>query len=261
MTWNCVKLAVLPVLVAAMGLGGAVLARQGSGGGQEPKAALEPPAPQKAFMKTAVDKMKAVRSGPPLSRDQAERIRNLEDLLEKVAEWSRERDLEPPRALEENLSRDQALERIKQLEDMLKTTVDAKELDQVVKAEQVRKKNEHIRELLARKYDLDIAVAASLEQFLKAVKKATTDKDDPGIPIYVNPVGLEDAGHNMESGVRFERGSTLGETLQKSLKPLHLDFDVQEGMLVIDSRLGIVESGLQRVEDKLDRLIKREKAK
>ncbi len=53
-------------------------------------------------------------------------------------------------------------------------------------------KTAHIRELLARESDLAFPNGVSLEEFLKAVKSSTSNKDYPGIPIYVDPVGLQE---------------------------------------------------------------------
>jgi len=181
-------------------------------------------------------------------------------LIEKAEEWRLERNPEP-RPLMEQMSKEQALEQIKQLEESLRLTLDAKELEELVKAEQTKKRTELIRERLTRKFEATPTRQSPFGDFLKAIKKASLGPNDAGIPVHVNPIGLEDAGQTMESVVTVEPGGTLGETLQKALKPLHLWYDIQGGMLVIDSRLGIVESGLQRVEDKLDRLINRMKAK
>lgn len=261
MTWNTTRFAVLPMLVAAVTLGSAVLARQGPGGSQEPKASTEPPASQKKFIRPE-DPRKAsgLPPGRRLSKDQAERIRDLEELLQTAEELRLKTEPEP-RPLEEQLSKEQALERIKQLEQLLRGSLGAKELEKAVKAEEIKKKTEHIRNLVARKYDLAVNNATTLELFLKAVKAATSGKNDAGIPIYVSPEGIQEAGKTLSSDATYEPGDTLADTLQKTLRPLGLSYDIRDGLLVIDSRLAVVESGLQRVEDKLDRLIQQGKTR
>ena len=137
-------------------------------------------------------------------------------------------------------------QRVKELEDLLERTYSQQEL---------QRKTEHIHELLARKYALDLPEGSTLEQLLKAMKSATSSKDDPGIPIFVDPLGLQQAGQTMESIVDLKRGGTLADVLQRAVRLLQLGYDVRDGFLCIDSRMGIVESKLARVEEKLDRIM------
>jgi hypothetical protein len=137
-----------------------------------------------------------------------------------------------------------------------------KELDRVAQAskeafkqQELQKKTDHIRELLARKSDLAFPKGITLGQFLKTVKSTTSSKNDPGIPIYVSPGGLQEAKQTLKSIVVFEPGGTLADVLQRALKVLRLSYDVHDGFLMIDSRLSIVESKLTRVEEKLDRIL------
>jgi hypothetical protein len=118
-------------------------------------------------------------------------------------------------------------------------------------------KSAHIRDLLARRYDLDLPPKAiSLEEFLKAVKKATAKEGDPGIPIYVNPRGLQEAQITMESKVIVSEVQTLGETLRYVLRSTGLSYSVRDGLLMIDSRIGVVEGRLDDLDRKLDRILK-----
>lgn len=121
----------------------------------------------------------------------------------------------------------------------------------------------HIRELLTRKYDLGLPKDPSLEQFLKSIRQVTVESDKSsaedfhGIPIYLDPDGLRYVGMTPESRLAVDPGErTLATTLQDSLKAVKLWYEVEDGFLRIDSRVGIVASRLQRVEDKVDRLIK-----
>jgi RNA polymerase sigma factor (sigma-70 family) len=120
---------------------------------------------------------------------------------------------------------------------------------------QRQKKTAHIRELLARESDLAFPNGVSLEQLLKAVKSSTSSKDDPGIPIYVDPTGLHEVDKTLESRVVVMPGHTLADVLQRALREIKLGYVVDDGFLMIDSRLGTIESRLARVEEKLDRLI------
>ena len=54
-----------------------------------------------------------------------------------------------------------------------------------------------------------------LEDFLKYIKQATTEPNYPGIPIYVDPMGLQEADKTMTSTVQLElEGIPLRRTLQ-----------------------------------------------
>jgi hypothetical protein len=132
--------------------------------------------------------------------------------------------------------------------------LDMQEL-KALKQLQRQKMTAHIRELLARESNLDFPNGVSLDQFLKAVKSATSSKDDPGIPIYVDPAGLQEVAKTLESRVVVTHGHTLADVLQRALTEIKLGYVVDDGYLMIDSRLGTVESRLTRVEEKLDRLI------
>ena len=76
-----------------------------------------------------------------------------------------------------------------------------------------------------------------LEDVLKYIKQATTTKTYQGIPIYVDPVGLQEAEKSMTSTVRNMdlEGVPLRRTLQLLLKQLDLIYFVEDGMLYITS--------------------------
>ena len=83
-----------------------------------------------------------------------------------------------------------------------------------------------------------------LEDVLKYIKQATVSPDfKNGIPIYVDPVGLQEAEKSMTSTVRNLdlEGVPLRRTLQLALKQIDLVYFVQDGMLYITSE----ESGDQ----------------
>ncbi len=76
-----------------------------------------------------------------------------------------------------------------------------------------------------------------LEDILKYVRQATTTKTYSGIPIYVDPFGLQAAEKSMTSTVRGMdlEGVPLRRTLQLLLKQLDLIYFVDEGVLCITS--------------------------
>jgi RNA polymerase sigma factor (sigma-70 family) len=75
----------------------------------------------------------------------------------------------------------------------------------------------------------------ALEDVLKYIKQSTTTEKYPGIPIYVDPAGLEEAERSMTSTVKSMdlEGIPLRRTLQLLLKQLGLVYSVQDGFLYI----------------------------
>jgi hypothetical protein len=93
-------------------------------------------------------------------------------------------------------------------------------------------------EVLDEPLDLTYPDGASLEDVLKELKRATTGKPKlpAGIPIYVDPMGLQEANRTMKSQVRRPgppSASTLGEHLRRVLEPLGLCYQIMDGLLMI----------------------------
>ncbi|MBV8557496.1 MAG: hypothetical protein JO116_18190, partial [Planctomycetaceae bacterium] len=71
---------------------------------------------------------------------------------------------------------------------------------------------------------------------LKYIKSATQGPNDTGIPIYVDPVGLQEAEKTMTSPVTLDlEGVPLRTTLRLLLKQLGLTYTVKDGLLTITS--------------------------
>jgi hypothetical protein len=101
-------------------------------------------------------------------------------------------------------------------------------------------RTEAVYGILDRQVALTYAELAPLEQALKDIKRCTTGwpKLPAGIPIYVDPIGLQETRRSMTSTVRrppLEKGLTLREHLAYILKPLGLGFSVKDGFLMITS--------------------------
>ena len=95
-----------------------------------------------------------------------------------------------------------------------------------------------------------------LDDVLKYIKAATTSSTYTGIPIYVEPQGLQDAKVTIASTVEFnQEGMPLRKSLYHVLKPLGLSYVVKDGLLMIDSRASVTEMRLEEVERKLDRIL------
>ena len=79
---------------------------------------------------------------------------------------------------------------------------------------------------------------------LKAVKAQTAGnpklpKPWSGIPIYVDPIGLQEAERSMNSTVERPPSAdslALGEHLRRVLEPLGLGYEVKAGFLMISSK-------------------------
>jgi hypothetical protein len=88
---------------------------------------------------------------------------------------------------------------------------------------------------------------APLDVVLKKIKAQTTKnpkipKLPAGIPIYVDPLGLQEAGRSMNSQVKRPPSAdtlTLGEYLAHVLNSLGLAYQVKDGYLMITSKESI----------------------
>jgi hypothetical protein len=83
---------------------------------------------------------------------------------------------------------------------------------------------------------MNFANETPLEDVLKYIKSATQGPNDSGIPIYVDPVGLQEAEKTMTSPVTLDlEGVPLKTTLRLLLKQLGLTYTVKDGLLTITS--------------------------
>ncbi len=74
------------------------------------------------------------------------------------------------------------------------------------------------------------------EEVLKYIRGATVTKDGGSLPIYVDPVGLQEADRTMSSTVSIDlEGVPLKTTLRLILKQLGLTYTVNEGLVTITS--------------------------
>jgi hypothetical protein len=153
-------------------------------------------------------------------------------------------------------------------EEVQKAEQELKKAEQEQKAEQELKKAEQqlrraeeailtakILRKLDEQIDLKLPNPTQLTDFLKAVKQATTDNKFSGIPIYVDPVGLDDAGAKIESHLTAYNNGPLKSVLRESLRPLKLSFIVKDGFLMISSRDDITQRRLEDLDQKVDRLL------
>ncbi len=84
---------------------------------------------------------------------------------------------------------------------------------------------------------MSFANETPLEDVLKYIKQATTTPNYAGIPIYVDPLGLQEADKTMTSTVQLDlEGIPLRRTLQLMLQQIGLVYFVDDGLLVITSQ-------------------------
>ncbi len=130
------------------------------------------------------------------------------------------------------------------------------EFDRKYKELDARDKSRQILQKLDERFELNLPPDATLDDFLKAIKKATTSGDFPGIPIYVDPAGLHEAHKNVGSPVRRIVGpSRLSDQLREALYPLGLSYRVKDGFMMISSRQDVTEQRLDELDHKIDRLL------
>ncbi len=93
-----------------------------------------------------------------------------------------------------------------------------------------------IMKVLDEPISMSFANETPLDDILKYIKQATTTPKFSGIPIYVDPIGLQEAERSLLSTVQLDlEGVPLRRTLQLILTQLGLAYFVQDGMLVITS--------------------------
>jgi hypothetical protein len=83
---------------------------------------------------------------------------------------------------------------------------------------------------------MSFANETPLDDVLKYIKQATTTPTFAGIPIYVDPIGLQEAEKSITAPVSLDLdGVPLRRTLQLLLDQLGLVYFVDDGILVITS--------------------------
>ncbi len=105
--------------------------------------------------------------------------------------------------------------------------------------------NQAILKRLEEPVAMSFAKETPLDDVLKYIKQATTPntpKTGSSLPIYVDPVGLKDAGVTLNSPVNIDlEGIPLKTSLRLILKQLGLAYCVRDGVLIISSVAGIRE--------------------
>lgn len=98
-------------------------------------------------------------------------------------------------------------------------------------------RNEALRQILNRPLSMPFPNETPLEEVLKYIRTATMgEKMQNGIPIYVDPKGLEDVEKTMASPITFQMEDVkLKTSLRLILKQLGLGYYLREGMVIVTS--------------------------
>jgi hypothetical protein len=111
-------------------------------------------------------------------------------------------------------------------------------------------KARQILEKLDEPITMPFAMETPLDDILKYIKQASSTPTYPGIPIYIDPVGLQSARTTVRSSVKIDlEGVPLRTTLRLLLKQLALTYSVKDGFLVITSE---EIEGQQQTETRAD---------
>jgi hypothetical protein len=104
--------------------------------------------------------------------------------------------------------------------------------------------NDRIQRALKQPVPMRFPDETRLDEFISYVEQATRSPDGNAIPIYIDPIGLQEAEKRMSStliGMNFE-GVPLRSSLEHALKQLDLAFAIKDGLLVISSMESIEQS-------------------
>jgi hypothetical protein len=95
--------------------------------------------------------------------------------------------------------------------------------------------NAQLLEALERPIPMRFSNETPLDDVLTYIKQATKTATHPGIPIYVDPIGLQEAERSLNSTVQLDlEGVPLRETLRLCLKQLGLVYKVNDGYVRIE---------------------------
>jgi hypothetical protein len=96
--------------------------------------------------------------------------------------------------------------------------------------------NARIREALDQPIAMRFPNETPLDDVLKYIQLATTKRFPSGIPIYVDPIGLQEAERSLNSTVLIDLECVpLKTTLRLCLNQLGMDYSVKDGFVLISS--------------------------
>lgn len=94
--------------------------------------------------------------------------------------------------------------------------------------------DQYIRRKLDEPIPMHFPNETPLNDVLKYIRKATSEPNFPGIPIYVDPIGLQVAERTLDSTVQMEFDAIpVRDALRLILKQLGLSFSLRSGFIII----------------------------
>ncbi len=112
-------------------------------------------------------------------------------------------------------------------------------------------RSQAILDILAEPIPMPFANETPIDDILKYIKQATTTAGHHGLPIYVDPVGLQEAERSLNSTVAIDLPAVpLRTGLRLTLKQLGLAYKIEEGVLIITSEESLDE---ERAETEYER--------
>jgi RNA polymerase sigma factor (sigma-70 family) len=116
-------------------------------------------------------------------------------------------------------------------------------------------KNKAVLDKLEERINMAFPNETPVEDVLKYIKSASAGPNDTGIPIYVDPAGMQEAGKTMTSRVSLNvEGVPLKDSLHWLLRPLGLDYWVADGFLTISSRAAMIDREIGELKEDLRRV-------
>jgi RNA polymerase sigma factor (sigma-70 family) len=116
-------------------------------------------------------------------------------------------------------------------------------------------KQRAVQQQLSLIVDAKFPDGVTLEEFLKYIKQVTTKAKPPGLPIYVDPVGLQEAEKSMSSKLIIElERRPVREVLRSALRCIGLAGRAKDGFYMIESEEQSLEERLDEIDGKLARI-------
>jgi RNA polymerase sigma factor (sigma-70 family) len=119
----------------------------------------------------------------------------------------------------------------------------------------VEQKQQAVQQQLSLIIDADFRDGVTLEEFLKYIKQVTTKAKPPGLPIYVDPVGLQEAEKSMSSKLIIDlKQRPVSVVLRSALRSVGLAGRAKDGFYMIESEEQSVVERLDEIDGKLARI-------
>ncbi|WP_422924417.1 RNA polymerase sigma factor [Singulisphaera sp. PoT] len=122
------------------------------------------------------------------------------------------------------------------------TRVDIAKMMAQLEADDASPKTAAVLKKLEQPISMTFPNETPLEDVLKYLKSATMSGNEPGVAVYVDPIGLKEVDASMTSVVTLDlEGIPVKTSLRLLLKQLRLAYCVKDGVLIISSVNGIMQ--------------------